>query len=124
MEWEVVPMGENPRWLGGVGGPPDTMYVSEEYVAELRGDSPDLFREPGAMTCVTVYRKNLQPIGDNHWRILQEVKNTLLGPEFEAVELYPAESRKVDMANQYHLWAWRREGRQFLFGFQERRVRE
>lgn len=41
------------------------------------------------------------------WREFQRVKNELTGPEWEAVELYPAESRRVDTANQYHLWCLR-----------------
>ncbi|HEU0130810.1 MAG TPA: hypothetical protein VFQ85_07450 [Mycobacteriales bacterium] len=41
------------------------------------------------------------------WRELQRVKNELTGHEWEAVELYPAESRRVDTANQYHLWCLR-----------------
>lgn len=40
------------------------------------------------------------------WRDLQRIKNELCGPEFEGVELYPAESRLVDTANQYHLWCF------------------
>lgn len=44
------------------------------------------------------------PVHD--WRHLQEIKNRLIGPEFEAVEIYPAETRVVDTANQYHLWAF------------------
>lgn len=38
------------------------------------------------------------------WRHFQLIKNQLAGPELEAVELYPAESRLVDSANQFHLW--------------------
>lgn len=40
------------------------------------------------------------------WRDLQEIKNMLVGKEYEAIELYPAESRRVDSANQYHLWVF------------------
>ncbi|CAB4130435.1 hypothetical protein UFOVP119_59 [uncultured Caudovirales phage] len=39
------------------------------------------------------------------WRHFQQIKNDILGPEVEAVELYPAESRVVDEANQFHLWS-------------------
>lgn len=53
------------------------------------------------------------------WRVLQSIKNALAGPEWEAVELYPAESRLVDQANQYHLWCF---PEQLPFGFQERVV--
>lgn len=38
------------------------------------------------------------------WRDMQRIKNELVGPEHEAVELYPAESRLVDTSNQFHLW--------------------
>lgn len=40
------------------------------------------------------------------WRDFQRIKNELVGEEAEAVELYPAESRLVDTANHYHLWAF------------------
>lgn len=38
------------------------------------------------------------------WRHLQRIKNELCGPEREAIEIYPAESRVVDTNNQYHLF--------------------
>ena len=38
------------------------------------------------------------------WREFQQIKNELCGPEREAIEVYPAESRLVDGANQFHLW--------------------
>lgn len=40
------------------------------------------------------------------WRDLQRIKNELVGPECEGVEIYPAESRLVDSANQYHLFVF------------------
>jgi hypothetical protein len=36
--------------------------------------------------------------------ILRDIKTVLAGPEAEGFELYPAESRLVDTANQYHLY--------------------
>lgn len=38
------------------------------------------------------------------WRHKQYIKNQLIGPEEEAVEIYPAESRLIDGANSFHLW--------------------
>jgi hypothetical protein len=38
------------------------------------------------------------------WCILQEIKNKIVGEEFEALELYPARSRHMDEGNIYHLW--------------------
>jgi hypothetical protein len=54
------------------------------------------------------------------WRDLQRIKNELVGPECEAVELYPAESRLVDTANQYHLWADADPTYRFGLGFNMR----
>jgi len=38
------------------------------------------------------------------WRDFQAIKNQLCGPEWEAVELFPAESRLLDPSNYYMLW--------------------
>ena len=38
------------------------------------------------------------------WRDKLRIKNELCGEDAEAVELYPAMNRVVDMANQFHLW--------------------
>jgi hypothetical protein len=40
------------------------------------------------------------------WRDFQRIKNELVGPHWEAVELYPDVDRLVDSANQYHLWCF------------------
>jgi len=59
----------------------------------------------------------------NHdWRELQAIKNILVGPEHEAVELYPAESRLTDTANNYHLWVLADTKARFPFGFTGRVV--
>jgi hypothetical protein len=54
------------------------------------------------------------------WRDFQRIKNDICGPEREAVELYPAESRLVDTSNQFHLWV-APAGKWFDFGFDEGR---
>ena len=51
------------------------------------------------------------------WRDFQDIKNQLVGPECEGVELYPAESRLVDTANQYHLWCLATPGEKVPVGF-------
>lgn len=68
---------------------------------------------------LSIKRIDKQPI--HEWRDLQEIKNELVGPEFEAIELYPAESRRVDSANQYHLYVLADEAR-FPIGYQHRLV--
>ncbi len=39
------------------------------------------------------------------WRDFQRIKNDVVGNEWEAVELYPAESRLKDPSNRFYLWA-------------------
>ncbi len=58
----------------------------------------------------------------NEWRHFQQIKNELVGPEHEAVELFPAEVRLVDIANEYHLWVCVDPAYRFPFGFQRRVV--
>lgn len=73
---------------------------------------------------LSIKRRDKRHIHD--WRDLQEIKNLLCGPEAEAVELYPADSRLVDAANQYHLWVFMRDGDRnlprFPVGFTHREV--
>jgi hypothetical protein len=40
------------------------------------------------------------------WRHLQQIKNEVLGPDREAVQLFPAEDRLVDTANEYWLYVY------------------
>jgi hypothetical protein len=58
------------------------------------------------------------------WRDFQEIKNQLVGPECEAVELYPAESRKVDTSSKYHLWCFADPANGWPFGWTRRDVIE
>lgn len=40
---------------------------------------------------------------DNHWRVLQDIKNLFWGDDAAAIEIYPPEADLVDIANCYHL---------------------
>jgi hypothetical protein len=40
------------------------------------------------------------------FRDFQRIKNELVGPEYEAIEIYPAESRLIDGSNQFHIWVF------------------
>jgi hypothetical protein len=73
----------------------------------------------GSLRHLSIKRHDRAPIHD--WRDLQHIKNELVGAECEAVELYPAESRRVDEANQFHLYAFP-SGYRVPFGFQCRNV--
>jgi len=74
------------------------------------------------MIALSIKRRDKQAIRD--WRDFQRIKNEIVGPEHEAVELYPAESRLVDSANQYFLFVFTDAKARFPFGFTERFVTE
>jgi hypothetical protein len=71
------------------------------------------------LTHLSIRRIDREPCRD--WRDFQEIKNKICGVEFEAVELYPAESRVIDMANQFHLWVMTIYDFKFPFGFKDGR---
>jgi hypothetical protein len=58
------------------------------------------------------------------WREFQAIKNQLVGEECEAVELYPAESRKIDSSNKYHLFAAPDPTFRFPLGWDKRDVQD
>jgi hypothetical protein len=41
------------------------------------------------------------------WRILQDIKNSIVGDDAVAIEVYPRESEVTDTANMYHLWVFK-----------------
>ena len=66
--------------------------------------------------------QNMDKSAKHDWRDFQEIKNALIGPEHEAAELYPAESRKHDIGNAFHLFVLEGARSRFPFGAPGRRV--
>jgi hypothetical protein len=89
-------------------------YANDRYLVIVH-------KAPDDMVYLVVNRLDREPVRD--WRDLQRIKNELIGPECEAVELFPAESRLVDTANMYHLWGCTDPSYRFPFGYQQRAVR-
>ena len=48
--------------------------------------------------------EHISQIPRHDWLAFQQIKNQLVGPDQEMVELYPADSRMVNCVNMYHLW--------------------
>lgn len=92
----------------------DEVWRSDRYQVAISKASEDR-----SLLHLSIKRIDREPIHD--WRELQQIKNALCGDEREAIEIYPAESRKVDTANQYHLWVFP-EGFRIPLGFKERAV--
>lgn len=89
-------------------------WVNDIYQVEVR--------QHGRVWQLNVRRRDGRVILRD-WRHFQQIKNDIVGPECEAMELYPAESRKVDTSNKYHLWAVADPAYRFPIGFQDRDVR-
>ena len=77
-------------------------------------------------TDATVVWLSIKPLDDSarhDWREFQWIKNQLCGKEWEALEIYPAESRLVDTVNQFHLWCLKPPAR-IPLGWWARKVAE
>jgi hypothetical protein len=90
------------------------VYVNDVYYVRVRKVEPYIH--------LAIGRHDGKPC--TNWREFQQIKNELIGPEFEAVELFPAESRLMDTANEYHLYAMSDSKFRFPFGFHKRCVIE
>lgn len=100
------------------------IWINEKYqVNILRGENCDQYIHieefKGKCDYLSIKTIDKEPIHD--WRDLQHIKNELCGEDREALEIYPAESRLVDTANQYHLWVMPKDA-QIPFGFTHREV--
>lgn len=98
----------------------DEVFLSAcgTYQVTRRYNTPNGFDTP--MICLSCKRVDREPLQD--WRVLQEIKNALVGEECEAIELHPAESRLVDTANQRWLWCFANPTVRVPVGFTERAV--
>ncbi len=83
------------------------VYANSRYQVVVRAN--------GSTVYLSIKRLDQLPI--RNWRDLQRIKNELVGPECEGFEIFPAESRLVDTANQYHLWVFTDPEIRLPFGF-------
>lgn len=75
----------------------DIYWVTETHI---KNGGPVFYNRP-------IVRLGIQRIDQracNDWRDFQAIKNDICGPESEAIQLYPAESRLLDPSNYYLLW--------------------
>ena len=89
------------------------VWLNDKYVVHVRRD------DDGFVMSLSIRRADRGWPRD--WRDFQRIKNEIAGPEIEAVELYPAESRLVDTANQFWLWC-APPGESLPIGFTEGRI--
>lgn len=89
-------------------------WANDRYVCHV-----DRREDDGSVMVLSFHRRDRKPIRD--WRDMQQIKNDIAGLEIEGVELFPADSRLMDTANEYWLWCLR-PGERWPFGFVNREV--
>jgi len=93
------------RRPGDPPGAPDECWTNDKYMVTLRRKPEDkVFGSRGGMIQLGI--ANNDGTARHDWRDFQAIKNQLAGPECEAFELYPAESRLLDPSNYYTLWCF------------------
>ena len=81
----------------------DIIFMNDEYQVNVDRNSHRENPIDMPITHLLIQRIDKNPIRD--WDIIQAIKNLIVGEEIDAVEMFPAESRKVDAVDfQYHLW--------------------
>jgi hypothetical protein len=81
------------------------IWESDVYQVTVRRWSKDpVFGTRGGMIQIGI--NSHDGTARHDWRDFQGIKNQIAGPECEAFELYPAESRLLDPSNYYSLWCF------------------
>lgn len=83
----------------------DEIWVNDVYQVNVERDTQQHGMQPARLCHISIKRIDKEPITGG-WRDFQDIKNQIAGPDCDAIELYPAETRRVDTVNQYHLWAF------------------
>lgn len=92
------------------GAEGDRIFMNSRYQVVVRENAPlkdkSTQQDLGPpMVHLSIKRLDKAPV--RCWRDVQRIKNELVGEEAEGAELYPAEDRLIDTANQYHLYCLR-----------------
>lgn len=98
----------------------EQVFLNDTYQVNLGGPHRTKGDAWPLMWHLSIKRRDKEVIHD--WRAMQEIKNMIIGEENEAIEIYPAESRLVDCANQYHLWCFCDPSIRIPIGYKQRMV--
>ena len=83
---------------------PDENWFNDVYYVTLRRVPDHAFGTDEGIIQLGI--SSIDGTARHDWRHFQAIKNQLAGPECEAFELYPAESRLLDPSNYYTLWCF------------------
>jgi hypothetical protein len=94
------------------------MWQNSRYcVLVFRNEPP---RDDGPqMIHLSIRRNDRKRPREERYRDFQRIKNELIGKEYEGCELYPADDRVADCADQYHIYVLADPALQFPFGFRD-----
>lgn len=81
----------------------DEIWANDIYQVVLRRKPDKVF---GTKEMIQLGINTHDGTARHDWREFQWIKNQLAGPECEAFELYPKESRLYDPSNYYTLWCF------------------
>jgi len=102
----------------GDGTPPWQDWENDVYYGSLRRHDTGSPLGGGPYAVIGISSKDETARHD--FRDYQQIKNDLVGEEWEGVELYPAESRLVDPSNRFYLFCFPKGV--IPWGFVERHV--
>lgn len=91
----------------------DTIFRNSRYQVNVRA--------LGELIHLSIKRLDKDRVGRERYRDFMRIKDQLVGPDHEGVEIYPARSREIDSANQYHIWVFADPSIRVPFGFNDGR---
>ena len=97
-----------------------SVHMNDRYQVNAQTLEAPFGEFVGDLIWLSIKRRDKAPVHD--WRDLQVIKNLIVGPEHEGFEIYPAESRLVDTANQYHVFVFLDPKVRLPVGFRTREV--
>lgn len=77
--------------------PPYQVWMNGLFVVQA-------FNTPNEWNAIRLMIRWADARPDHDWSLFQKIKNDLFGPDRVALEVYPAEKNKQDIANMYWLW--------------------
>lgn len=98
--FEELPYSEVSRVGDGKMVRPDRIWKSNHYSVQFYKKERSYFGV--LMDKLMIRRHDAEPIRE--WHVLQKIKSEILGDEAMAIQVFPAESELVDVANMYWLF--------------------
>lgn len=87
-----------------MGGGIAECYKNGRYTVYVRRGIDNGVEGWPPITWISIRRNDREATFD--YRDLMKIKDHVMGPESEAIQLFPSRHREIDMANQFHLWAF------------------